>query len=216
MKDKDKMLAELEVEAREKTDKSRLDARILRHDDWRELVTQKTGYGQEDNFPEEGIFARADEYLRSLKQSIGKGAYAGRRTWSEDLVRLICAFGFKYDYSYCFISNSSDGYCIEESFDSDTENCFRIGKMKVVSALKDYLLEGGVVARRLDSAAYPIWQKALIDFEFTYDCFADSSNDEELRSFFDEINRAAEMTHVDREIAERLEKDPKKPSKRKM
>lgn len=55
----------------------------------------------------------------------------------------------------------------------------------------------------------------MMDFEFTHNGLQYGTDSGSLKSFFDEIRHAAEMTHVDREIAERLEKSVKKPSKRK-
>lgn len=48
-----------------------------------------------------------------------------------------------------------------------------------------------------------------MDFEFTHNGLQYGTDSGSLKSFFDEIRHAAEMTHVDREIA----KDSKSPSK---
>ena len=152
--------------------------------------------------------------MRALEQSIGKGIYTGKRPWAERFVQIICEFDFSYEYTSYSVGNPDLEDCFDIETECDEEECFYLGKRNVVSALKDYLLEGGTAAKRLGSAAYPIWQKALMDFEFTYKNFKSGLAVGDLSSFFSEIDSAARMTHVDSEIAEHLKKAPRKNSKR--
>lgn len=215
MKDRKTRLAELEAMADEKTWEAKCEAENALHDEWIEYVTENSQYGHEDSFPEKGIFVRALEFLKSRKQSIAKGFHAAGRSWAEECVRLVLEFNFLYTYDSYSVADPDAEDPFSVGMESDTEDSVWCYKEKILDAFKDYLLEGGAMAKRLGSSAYPIWQKVLMDFEFTHGGLRYGSDSGSLKVLFDEINRAAEMTHVDREIAERLEKAPKKASKRK-
>lgn len=215
MNDRNTRLAELEAEAEEKTWESKREAENALHDEWVEFVTKNSKYGHEDSFPEKGIFVRALEYLKSRKQSIAKGFHVAGRSWAEDCVRLVLEFNFLYTYDSYSVADPDADNPFSVGMDTDTKVGYWSHKVDILDALKDYLLEGGAMAKKLGSAAYPLWQKVLMDFEFTHNGLQYGTDGGSLKSFFDEIRHAAKMTHVDREIAERLEKSVKKPSKRK-
>lgn len=215
MKDRKTRLAELEAEAEEKTLEAKCAAEDALREEWIEYVAENSRYAHEKSFPEKGIFIRAIEYLKGRKQSIAKGFHSAGRCWSEDCARLVLEFDFLYTYDSYSVADPNADNPFSVSIDNDTEDSFWCYKDDILDALKDYLLEGGAMAKKLGSAAYPLWQKVLMDYEFVYGGLQHGCASDLVKRFFDEIRRAAEMTHVDREIAERLEKSGKKPSKRK-
>lgn len=182
-----------------------------RLEEWKEFVDSKTMYGSEQDFAEEKIFARAEEFLRGRIKDIRVGFCSSVYELDNQYLTTVLSFDFSYTYQVCevntFATKEEDAF--EHTTDCDYLDLYK--KQAVIAKLfKEFLLEGAAFAKKIDSDAYPQWRTAILDFEFTFQRFRDGMELEKLCEYLDRVHSAAQMTHVDREVMEKLKKKPKK------
>lgn len=192
------------VTAHEESAATRLEA-------WKELVDAETVYSSEDDFAEKNIFTRAEEFLKGRIKDIQSGVCSSVYKLDNQYLRPVLSFDFSYTYEVREVNTSatSEEEAFEFAYDTDYLDLYKKQSI-IIKLFKAYLLEGAAFAKKIASDAYPLWRKAIIDFEFEYHRFRDGLEMEKLCEYLKRVQDAAEMTHVDREVMEKLKKKPQK------
>lgn len=202
----------LQFEADDKTMSSMHEREEERLDEWHKFVDDVTSYGDEEAYVVDKIFQRAAEYIQGRIKDIKSGVCSPVFRFGSDSLRAVLSFDFAYEYDKYSVNESATDEDDAFDIDQDTETIDDLYKKQrgVAKLFKDYLLEGAAIAKKIGSDAYPLWRKALIEFEFDNFMFNSGLEFGELKKYLDRVQDAAEMTHVDREVMEKLKKKPQK------
>lgn len=203
----------MERRADEMTADSRVEAVFNRETEWDDYV--KDCWRGDDDY--DRLFKEGHDYFAVRRKDLAEGrCRPGSPTMTKVLAKVL-AFDFYASYDVYAWTGKGDDPNDGDLFEVVDSTIERLDsswdKDRIVRSLGEYLKEGAVSAKKRGSIAYPMWCRALADFEFRFDRFQDCQDEKPVVEFLESVDVAAQMLWVDCRVCEAAAEKPKNAKK---